>query len=89
MDDSLDSIDVSAYGNPGLILYTFKVWDHRTEGRIHINKRDLELYKADMDSSFGQTQGMRPWKEPYMACLQPRTSYIRMESRESFIIKTI
>ena len=57
MDDSLDSIDVSAYGNPGLILYTFKVWDHRTEGRIHINKRDLELYKADMDSSFGQTQG--------------------------------
>ena len=57
MDDSLDSIDVSAYGNPGLILYTFKVWDYRTEGRIHINKRDLELYKADMDSSFGQTQG--------------------------------
>ena len=57
LDDSLDPIDVSAYGNPGHILYTFKVWDHRTEGRININKRDLELYKADMDSSFGQTQG--------------------------------
>nr|WP_130789476.1 SpaA isopeptide-forming pilin-related protein [Lachnoclostridium pacaense] len=57
MEDSLDSMDVSAYGNPGHILYTFKVWNHRTEGRIHINKRDLELYKADIDSSFGQTQG--------------------------------
>ena len=57
LEDSLDSMDVSAYGNPGHILYTFKVWNHRTEGRIHINKRDLELYKADIDSSFGQTQG--------------------------------
>ena len=57
IDDSLGSIDVSAYGEPDAILYTFKVWDHRTEGRIHINKRDLELYKDNKDGSFGQTQG--------------------------------
>lgn len=57
IDDNLDPIDVSAYGNPGNILYTFKIWDHRTEGRIHINKRDLELYKAAPEDSYGQTQG--------------------------------
>lgn len=33
------------------------MWDHRTEGRIHINKRDLELYNADQDGSYGLTQG--------------------------------
>ena len=38
VDDDLDPIDVSGYGASGTILYTFKVWDHRTEGRIHINK---------------------------------------------------
>ncbi|MCC2821009.1 SrtB family sortase, partial [Lachnoclostridium pacaense] len=57
IDDSLDPMDVSAYGNPSDILYTFKVWDHRTEGRIHINKRDLELYNTNKDGSYGQTQG--------------------------------
>ena len=57
MDDSLGSMDVSAYGDSGDILYTFKVWDHRTEGRLHINKRDLELYRGDEDGSYGRTQG--------------------------------
>ena len=57
VDDDLDPIDVSGYGASGTILYTFKVWDHRTEGRIHINKRDLELYNADQDGSYGLTQG--------------------------------
>ncbi|XBX07584.1 SpaA isopeptide-forming pilin-related protein [Enterocloster clostridioformis] len=31
--------------------YLFEIYDHRTEGQIHINKRDLELY------SYGKTQG--------------------------------
>ena len=57
MDDDLGALDVSAYGEPDTILYTFKVWDHRTEGRLHINKRDLELYRADGDKSYGLTQG--------------------------------
>ena len=57
MDDDLGSMDVSGYGEPDTILYTFKVWDHRTEGRLHINKRDLELYRADGDKSYGLTQG--------------------------------
>ena len=35
MDDDLGALDVSAYGEPDTILYTFKVWDHRTEGRLH------------------------------------------------------
>ena len=56
---TLPPIDISAYGDPDTILYTFKVWDHRTEGRIHINKRDLELYQADPEGSEGKTQGGR------------------------------
>ena len=33
--------------------------DHRTEGKIHINKRDMDLYKGESDeySSFGDTEG--------------------------------
>ena len=57
MDDDLDVMDVSGYGEPDTILYTFKVWNHRTEGRLHINKRDLELHRADGDGSYGLTQG--------------------------------
>lgn len=35
------------------------VRDHRTEGKIHINKRDLDLYKNESDkySSYGDTEG--------------------------------
>lgn len=57
MDDSEDPISTDDYGDAGRILYTFKVWNHRTEGRIHINKRDLELYQEDPDQSYGLTQG--------------------------------
>ena len=37
----------------------WEVRDHRTEGRIHINKRDLDLYKKEGDqySSYGDTEG--------------------------------
>lgn len=33
--------------------------DHRTEGQIHINKRDLDLYRGEDDeySAFGDTEG--------------------------------
>lgn len=41
--------------------YHFHVADHRTEGEIHINKRDLELYQQDdsdgKQESYGKTQG--------------------------------
>ena len=30
---------------------------YKRQGRIHINKRDLELYNADQDGSYGLTQG--------------------------------
>ena len=57
MDDDLDEIGTGGYGDSSQILYTFKVWDHRTEGEIHINKRDLELDMADPENSYGQAQG--------------------------------
>lgn len=41
--------------------YHFTVADHRTEGEVHINKRDLELYQADESGektdSYGKVQG--------------------------------
>lgn len=38
---------------------SFRVYDHRTEGEIHINKRDMELLKGEKEkeSSYGETQG--------------------------------
>lgn len=57
IDDTEPSMDTSGYGNPGDILYTFKIWNHRTEGRLHINKRDLELGQLAPEASGGQTQG--------------------------------
>lgn len=37
----------------------WEVRDHRTEGRLHMNKRDLDLYKKEGDkySSYGDTEG--------------------------------
>lgn len=57
IDDTEPSMDTSGYGNPGDILYTFKIWNHRTEGRLHINKRDLELDQLAPEAGGGQTQG--------------------------------
>ncbi|MDL2302006.1 hypothetical protein LJC58_06605, partial [Lachnospiraceae bacterium OttesenSCG-928-D06] len=37
--------------------YTYQVINHRTEGELHFNKRDLELYQADAESSYGKSQG--------------------------------
>lgn len=57
IDDDLEPLDSSGYGDPLKCLYCFKIWDHRTEGRLHINKRDLELYKGNTEGSYGRTQG--------------------------------
>ena len=44
-------------GAPGNLSYTFRVENHRTEGEIHINKRDLELFQDDEQNSYGESQG--------------------------------
>ena len=55
-------------GDPGIFSHcngaegcgdSWIVKDHRTEGEIHINKRDLNLYKGESEeySSFGDTEG--------------------------------
>ncbi len=56
-DDDLDGMETDGYGDPSGLLYAFKVWDHRTEGELHINKRDLDLYRSDPEHSYGKTQG--------------------------------
>ena len=53
-----DSVsDIVPSGTPNRPAYRFEVYDHRTEGELHINKRDLELYQADPAHSYGKTQG--------------------------------
>ncbi len=49
---------ITAAGSPDRTSYTFHVSDHRTEGELHINKRDLELTAADGEAydSYGDTQ---------------------------------
>lgn len=39
------------------ISYKFDVYNNRTEGEIHINKRDMELFSRDKEASYGKTQG--------------------------------
>lgn len=36
--------------------YSYLVKDHRTEGELHINKRDMELYEQDEENSYGKSQ---------------------------------
>ena len=36
--------------------YSYLVKDHRTEGELHINKRDKELFEAEGEDSYGKTQ---------------------------------
>jgi len=38
--------------------YLFEIYDHRTEGQIHINKRDLELYHKYLPQSIGDDAGL-------------------------------
>lgn len=44
-------------GQADRLLYTFLIENRRTEGEIHINKRDMELYKKDAQNSYGKTSG--------------------------------
>lgn len=41
------------------VSHVFQIYDHRTEGEIHFNKRDLDLYRQEekAESSYGQSQG--------------------------------
>lgn len=36
--------------------YSYLVKDHRTEGELHINKRDKELFELEGEDSYGKTQ---------------------------------
>ncbi len=50
---------VEPAGTADKIGYTFSIYNHRTEGELHINKRDLELQKGETSEydSYGDTQG--------------------------------
>lgn len=52
-----DDVDTVPPGDKSEISHIFEVYNRRTEGEIHINKRDLELYEADPEGSYGKTQG--------------------------------
>lgn len=52
-----DDVDWVRKGEKDNVSHTFQVVNHRTEGEIHINKRDLELYEKDEPGSYGKTQG--------------------------------
>ncbi len=43
----------------------WRIYDHRTEGEVHINKKDLDLKKGENESYnalLGLTGGCRRWK---------------------------
>lgn len=50
---------IEPWGTPDENAYTFRISNHRTEGEIHINKRDLELKQKESEDydSYGDTQG--------------------------------
>lgn len=52
-------VDPITQGRNDIVDHTFIVYDHRTEGEIHINKRDVDLQKQENDaySAYGDTQG--------------------------------
>lgn len=57
IDDDVPWIEPA--GTADKIGYTFSIYNHRTEGELHINKRDMELWKGESAdySSYGQSQG--------------------------------
>lgn len=52
----LDHVSKVSPGPSGNCAHTFEVENHRTEGEIHINKRDMELHQSGEDS-YGKAQG--------------------------------
>ena len=54
-ESEVDPIDQESYPSD-YTGYRYLVKDHRTEGELHINKRDMELYEADKEGSYGKSQ---------------------------------
>ena len=46
----------------------WRIYDHRTEGEVHINKKDLDLKQGENESynALGDSQGMQRWKAQCM-----------------------
>ena len=44
-------------GDGSKVAHIFRVYNNRTEGEIHINKRDMELFNKDKENSYGKAQG--------------------------------
>ncbi|MFR5631455.1 MAG: hypothetical protein ACLUFH_00465 [Monoglobales bacterium] len=55
-ESEVEPIDQDSYTDD-YTGYSYLVKDHRTEGELHINKRDMELFEQDADGSYGQIQG--------------------------------
>ena len=55
-ESEVEPIDQDSYDSDPT-GHTFVVRDHRTEGELHINKRDMELYEQDAEDSYGKSQG--------------------------------
>ncbi|MDR1548410.1 MAG: SrtB family sortase [Hungatella sp.] len=56
-EPELDSAANVVPGPSGNLSYSFHVENHRTEGEIHINKRDLDMFHENETDSYGKTQG--------------------------------
>ena len=56
------------------------VYDHRTEGRIHITKKDRDLFRGESDdySSYGDAEGDGTLEGAVYAFLRRKISFIRM-----------
>ncbi len=56
--DAVPLLDPDYSGKNGAD-WTFEIYDHRTEGEVHINKRDLLLKQGESENydSYGDTQG--------------------------------
>ena len=60
LSSEIDDVPYNDYEHD-YVGHVFQVYDHRTEGEVHINKRDFELLKgeekSDVYKSEGDTQG--------------------------------
>lgn len=54
----MEIIDQDDYDHSN-VAHTFQIYDHRTEGEIHINKRDLDLSNDQNDNytAYGDANG--------------------------------
>ena len=78
----------------------WRVYDHRTEGRLHINKRSLDLYQKESESysAYGDAEGDATLEGAVYGLLRRRISCIRILTwgraetgpiRESYIKRMI